>query len=293
MEGQEETAGRPPADQSLHRRAGGGDKEPLLEVQGLTVSYRTGEETRPALSGVDLTLHEGRCLGVVGLSGAGKTTLGLAVAGLIDEREARMSGTINFRGRDLRGLDETRLAQLRGSEIAMIFQDPMASLDPAITIVEQVAEAFRLAGRARKESRRLALEALADAGIPKELSSRDPYAHQLSGGECQRVMIAAALAGGPRLLVADEPTSSLDVVLQAQVVDLIRRKQRRSGLAVLFISHDLPLVASFADEIAVLLDGRVVEYGESRQVIEAPRHEFTAAMVSAALALAGGENAPS
>ncbi len=255
--------------------------EPLLAVERLSVRF-PGAAGSAAVDDVSFTLGQGAILGVVGESGAGKSTLGLALSGLIDSDGAELSGSIRLADNELTCLTDAQLCHIRGREIGMIFQDPIGSLDPAMPVVDQVAEAIHLHTRAgRREARRQARRQLADAGVGEETLAVAPYAHQLSGGLCQRVMIAAALAAQPSLLIADEPTSSLDVTLQAQILAMLRKEQRRRGLAVIFISHDLALVSKFADRMMVMRHGKVVEMGEAETVFINPRHPYTRELVSA------------
>ena len=255
--------------------------EPLLAVERLSVRF-PGAAGSVAVDDVSFTLGQGAILGVVGESGAGKSTLGLALSGLIDSEGAELSGSIRLADNELTCLTDAQLCHIRGREIGMIFQDPIGSLDPAMPVVDQVAEAIHLHTRAgRREARRQARRQLADAGVGEETLAVAPYAHQLSGGLCQRVMIAAALAAQPSLLIADEPTSSLDVTLQAQILAMLRKEQRRRGLAVIFISHDLALVSKFADRMMVMRHGKVVEMGEAETVFINPRHPYTRELVSA------------
>ena len=255
--------------------------EPLLAVEGLSVRF-PGAAGTAAVDDVSFTLGQNAILGVVGESGAGKSTLGLALSGLIDSAGAELSGSIRLADNELTELSDDQLCHIRGREIGMIFQDPIGSLDPAMSVVDQVAETIRLHTRAgRGEAKRQARRQLAAAGIGEQTLAVAAYAHQLSGGLCQRVMIAAALAAQPSLLIADEPTSSLDVTLQAQILAMLREEQRRRGLAVIFISHDLALVSKFADRMMVMRHGKVVEMGDAETVFSNPRHPYTRELVSA------------
>lgn len=251
---------------------------PLLRGENLSVTY--GGSSRPAVSGVDFELEAGKTLGIIGESGAGKSTLALAMLGLLGGN-ASVSGALDFEGRDLLGLSEKEMCLLRGSGIGMIFQDPKGSLNPVMKIVDQVAEPLRFhQDMKRSEARLRAQQLLAAVSIDERVLSVAPYAHQLSGGLCQRAMIAAALACNPRLLIADEPTSSLDLTLQAQVIDLLVQRQQQTGLALVFITHDLALASTVADEIMVMSGGSAVESGPAQQVISSPRHPCTAELVS-------------
>ena len=221
-------------------------------------------------------------LGVIGESGAGKTTLALALAALIEPAWAEVSGEVIFEGRNLLAQKERDLCLIRGAGIGMVFQDATGSLDPSVPVIKQVAEAIMFQ-RDWNKSKAAALEKagrfLADMGLSPELLASAPYSYQLSGGLCQRAMIAAALACRPLLLLADEPTSSLDTTIQAQIIGLLKEKQRSSDLAMIFISHDLALVSTVADRILVMRKGFAVEQGEVSKVLNRPAHEYTAELV--------------
>ena len=256
--------------------------QPLLEVKNLSVQYKGAAATRPALNGISFSLEPGATLGVVGESGAGKSTLALALAGLLDASQARVSGEVNFNGINLLALEEEELCRLRGSGVSMIFQDAAGSLNPSIPIIRQVAEAILLNSQEamdKGEALAAARQLLAETGLSEELLSSAPYAHQLSGGLCQRAMITAALAAGPRLLVADEPTSALDTTIQLQIVELLKERQQSAGLALIFISHDLALVSTMADRILVMRDGCAVDQGDLSAILESPEHAYTAQLI--------------
>lgn len=251
----------------------------LLQVSGLSVRYK-GRSSQPALDSVSFALRKGDTLGVIGESGAGKTTLALAVSGLLDMAAAEVSGEVLFEGRDLLKQAERELCEIRGSGIGLVLQDPRASLDPCMRVDTQVAEAIRSHNKlSRSESKRMARKQLAEVGLDEEVLESAPFAHQLSGGQAQRAMIAAALACSPRLLIADEPTSSLDVTTQAEIVRLLSDLQKQAGLAMIFISHDLALVSLVAESILVLCDGRVVEHGDKAQVLNQPAHSYTRSVI--------------
>ena len=231
---------------------------PLLSVESVGVELHTPRGTLRAVDGVDLSLAPGRTLGVVGESGCGKTMLARAVLQLLPKR-ARLSGRVLFQGKDLARLSARALRRLRGPELAVVFQDPMTSLNPVLTIGTQVAESLRAhLGMAHGPALARAAELLASVGIPAPEQRLRQYPHQLSGGMRQRVAIAIALACEPKLLVADEPTTALDVTVQAQILDLLAREQRRRRMAMVLITHDLGIVAGRTDEVAVMYAGRVV-----------------------------------
>ncbi|MFI6289937.1 ABC transporter ATP-binding protein [Nonomuraea sp. NPDC050790] len=242
----------------------------ILDVTDLTVSF--GATT--VVDGLSLSVDRGRTLGVVGESGSGKSVSSLAVMGL--HRAATVTGSILFDGDELVGAPAERLRRLRGSRMAMIFQDPLTSLHPFYTVGEQIAEAHRLHRRtSRKVARERAVEMLAEVGIPDPRRRAGEHPHRFSGGMRQRVMIAMALACEPDLLIADEPTTALDVTVQAQILELIRRIQEDRRLAVIMITHDLGVVARVADEILVMYGGRAVERADARPLFKDPRHPYT------------------
>lgn len=251
----------------------------ILQADGLSVSRHDGSTPVRELC---FRLRRGAILGVIGESGAGKSSLALALTGLHDRREVSISGSLTWKGRELVGLSERQWLATRGREMGMIFQDPVASLNPSLRIDRQVAATIRHhADFSRREARVRAASLLAETGISRHLLETAPYAHQLSGGLAQRAMIALALAGEPELLVADEPTSSLDVTSQAAIISLLRRRQRQLGLTMVFISHDLALVASLADEILVMKSGECVDYGRSDDIITCPSHPYTSSLIEA------------
>jgi len=263
--------------------------DPLLKVDSLNIDYGRAKATRLAVRDLSFEIKPGTTLGVIGESGAGKSSMALALVGLLDDVKTTISGKAFFRGQDLLSLSEADICRIRGKEIGMIFQDPTASLNPAVRVLNQVTESVRLHQKVDKgEAQRQALHKLMEVGVSSDVLESAPYAHQLSGGQCQRIMIATALANEPSLLIADEPTSSLDVTLQAQIMELIRNKQLEGELAMIFVSHDLALVSSIADELLVLYQGQVVEYGNAQQVLQRPAHEYTAELIAASMSLEQG-----
>jgi peptide/nickel transport system ATP-binding protein len=255
--------------------------EPLLDVRGLRtrLSLDTGEVL--AVEDVSFCLPPGGTLGVVGESGCGKSLTALSVMRLVPEPPARVvGGAIRFRGEDLLALPESRLRQLRGRHLAMIFQEPMTSLNPVYTAGEQIAEGVRLhLGLSRAAAREHAVEMLRQVGIPAPEQRVDSYPHQLSGGMRQRVMIAMALACGPELLIADEPTTALDVTIQAQILELLARLRAERRMAVMLITHDLGVVAGSCDAVVVMYAGRVVERAPVRELFRQPAHPYTAGLL--------------
>ena len=254
---------------------------PVLEINDLDVRFRTEAGIVHAVRGVDLTVPEGSVLGVVGESGCGKTVTMLAALGLLP-RNAIVSGSVKFRGRELLSLPARELRKLRGSQLAMIFQDPVTSLNPVFTVGHQVAEAIRVHHRklSHQETNKRAVELLARVGIPEPDRRANDYPHQFSGGMCQRAMIAMAMANDPDVLIADEPTTALDVTIQAQILDLLRDLRRDKGVAVVLITHDLGVVAGLAEEMAVFYAGRVVERGAVDDVYSNRRHPYTRGLLA-------------
>ncbi|CAN5293063.1 ABC transporter ATP-binding protein [soil metagenome] len=250
---------------------------PLLSIENLSVAI--GD--RPVVEDVSLSLRRGEMLGLVGESGCGKTITALSVMRLAPEPPVRVTGgRVLLEGEDVLAFPRDDLRRMRGNRIAMIFQEPMTSLNPVFTIGQQVAEAVLLhrpVGRAAARQRAIELLGLVGIGAPSEQLGR--YPHQLSGGQRQRVMIAMALANDPALLIADEPTTALDVTIQAQILDLIDRLRRELGMAVLLITHDLGVVAEFCDRVAVMYAGRIVEEGDAAEIMERPRHRYTEALL--------------
>ncbi|HEX5417995.1 MAG TPA: ABC transporter ATP-binding protein [Chloroflexota bacterium] len=250
---------------------------PLLEVTDLQIEFRTADSCVHAVNGVSYSLDEGETLGIVGESGCGKSVSALALMRLLPRPAGQIvGGMIRFSGRNLLELSEAELRAIRGKEIAMVFQDPLTALNPVLPIGQQIAEAMTLhLGLSGRQARARVGELLDLVGIPDARRRIDDYPHQFSGGMRQRVMIAMALSCQPRLLIADEPTTALDVTIQAQIVELVRRLQREFGMAVIWITHDLGVVARLADRVMVMYAGRSVEEGPVDELFENPRHPYT------------------
>ena len=255
---------------------------PILEVRDLDVRFHGGQRIVHAVRDVGFTVAPGEIVALVGESGSGKSTIGLALMRLLDHEEsARVRGTIRFTGRDGRGHDLMALSpramrRIRGDDMAMIFQEPMSSLDPIFTIGRQLVEAIRIhRSKSVREAKALALEMLHLLGIAHPRQCLASFPHQISGGMIQRVMIAMALSCNPTLLIADEPTTGLDVTIQAQIIEHLQALQRRQGMSVLFITHDLGLVAEIADRVFVLYAGQVVEFGSVETIFRAPLMPYT------------------
>ncbi len=255
--------------------------EPVLEIRDLVTEFRTDAGTVRAVDGVSFEIPARATLGVVGESGSGKSVTALSVMRLITSPPGRIaSGSIKYGGVDLLTLAPAEMRRIRGNRIAMIFQEPMTSLNPVFTVGDQVGEAVRLhQHKSRAEARKIAIEMFELVGIPSPAERVDNYPHQLSGGMRQRVMIAMALACKPDLLIADEPTTALDVTIQAQILDLLRSLQRDLGMSILLITHDLGVVAETCDEVCVMYAGRIVERAATEVLFSAPRHHYTAGLL--------------
>jgi peptide/nickel transport system ATP-binding protein len=254
---------------------------PVVAVSDLTVTFATAEGAVQVVRGVDLEVDEAGVLGIVGESGSGKTVTMLAVLGLLPAA-ATVTGSVRYRGRELLGLRPSELRKLRGARLAMIFQDPMSSLNPVFTVGHQIAEAIRVHHPevGRTEGMRRAVDLLELVGIPQADRRARDYPHQFSGGMCQRAMIAMAVANDPDLIIADEPTTALDVTIQAQILDVLRDIRREKGVAIILISHDLGVVAGLVDQVAVMYAGRVVEQGAVDDVYYGPRHPYTRGLLA-------------
>ena len=250
---------------------------PLLSIEGLRTVFSTSNGPVAAVDGVDLTVARGRTLGIVGESGCGKSVLSLSVMRLVQAPGRIEAGRILFNDQDLVALSPARMRAIRGNRIAMIFQEPMTSLNPVFTVGDQITEAMRVHDRTASAPalRARAVAALARVRIPAPERRFDEYPHQMSGGMRQRVMIAMALACEPDLLIADEPTTALDVTVQAQILELLRELQQQTGMAIILITHDLGVVAEMADEVAVMYAGRIVERAGGTAIFDDPQHPYT------------------
>jgi peptide/nickel transport system ATP-binding protein len=250
--------------------------ERILDVKGLKVRFATEDGTVHAVDGVDFELDRGKVLGIVGESGSGKSVTALTILGLTRDRNTRFEGEVDYKGQNLLQMSESRLRDVRGNEIAMIFQDPMTSLNPVYNVGDQIVEAIMThEGTTKKDARRRAVELLRQVGIPNAQQRASDYPHQFSGGMRQRAMIAMALSSNPDVLSADEPTTALDVTIQAQILELLDNLRADFDSSVILITHDLGVVAEVADEIIVMYAGRVVERGSKRDVFYDPQHPYT------------------
>lgn len=249
--------------------------EPQLSIQNLRIEYHTDEEVIYAVNGISFDLLEGESLGLVGETGAGKTTTALSILGLLPKPNGQIpEGSILFQGKDLVQTSEAELRKIRGNRISMIFQDPMTSLNPIFTVGEQVSEALEIhLSVSRLEAEERTAELLELVGIPR--TRMEEYPHQFSGGMKQRIVIAMALACNPKLLLADEPTTALDVTIQAQVLRMIRQLKHRMNTTLIFISHDLGVVAQICDTLAIMYAGKIMEFGRLRDIFKYPLHPYT------------------
>ena len=251
--------------------------EPVLEIQNLRTHFLTSRGEVPAVDGVSLTARRGEVLGVVGESGCGKSVTSLSVLKLIPSPPGKIvDGSILFKGRDLVPLSEREMRRIRGDRISMIFQEPMSSLNPLFTVGQQLGETVRIHLKAsKKEARHHAIQMLSKVGIPRPESIIDEYPHQLSGGMRQRVMIAMAISCNPELLIADEPTTALDVTIQAQILDLLRSLNEEQGTTMMMITHDLGVVAEMCTRVVVMYAGKIVEEASTDQIFDSPLHPYT------------------
>ena len=261
----------------------------LLEVNDLKTHFFTREGVVQAVDGVSFQVEKGKTLGIVGESGCGKSVTALSIMGLIPKPPAKIvQGSVTFEGRDLTKLSERQLEDVRGRQIAMIFQDPMTSLNPTFRIGTQITETLdRHFDITRGAARKKAVELLQEVGIPRAAERLDDYPHQFSGGMRQRVMIAIALSCDPKLLIADEPTTALDVTIQAQILDLLERLREEHDMAMIIITHDMGVVAEAADDVAVMYAGQIVEQAPSLELFGNPEHPYTEALLGALPQLEG------
>ncbi len=255
--------------------------DPLLEIEGLRTGFRTRTGPAWAVDGIDLTIHRGKTVCLVGESGSGKTVTALSILRLVQCPPGQIAGgSIRLDGEDLLKKPEKEMRHIRGNRISMIFQEPMTSLNPVFTIGNQVAETIRVHREvSRKEAEGQAAAMLSRVGLPSPEKTMKDYPNKLSGGMRQRAMIAMALSCGPDLLIADEPTTALDVTIQAQILDLMRELQEQMGMSILFISHDLGIVAQTADEVAIMYAGRIMEYASVAALFKSPRHPYTVGLL--------------
>jgi len=273
-------------------RAEAGGREAILAVRKLRTSFFTPDGIVHAVDNVSFDVRKGEAVALVGESGCGKSVTAMSVMRLVAPPGRITGGEIRFKGKDLAELSEREMRKVRGDDIAMVFQEPMTSLNPVFRIGDQVAEAIRIHRNvSKKEARRRAAEMLELVSIPDPVKRLDDYPHQLSGGMRQRVMIAMALSCDPELLIADEPTTALDVTIQAQIMELLASLQKRLGLAILLITHDLGVVAEFCERVIVMYTGRIVEEAPVRDLFANPAHPYTRGLLKSLPSITGGEGA--
>ncbi|MFT8319079.1 MAG: ABC transporter ATP-binding protein [Sporolactobacillus sp.] len=253
----------------------------ILEINDLRTSFFTDDGEVPAVDGVSFSINEGEILGVVGESGCGKSVTSLSIMGLLPNPPGKIvGGQINYKGKDISHLKEAKMRKLRGDEIAMIFQEPMTSLNPVFTIGDQVMEAIRLHNHlSKKELSERAIELLKMVGLPRAKELLKEYPHELSGGMRQRVMIAIAMSCNPKVLIADEPTTALDVTIQAQILDLMQKLNQETHTAIMLITHDLGVVAQVCKRVVVMYAGKVVEEGDVKDIFNHPKHPYTEGLI--------------
>ena len=263
----------------------------VLRVRDLRTQFRTRQGTVDAVANVSFDVRRGETVALVGESGSGKSVTALSILQLLESTGTIAEGSIEFIGRELVGLEEKELRAIRGRDISMIFQDPSTCLDPVFTIENQLVETLTIHGRSKSEARERALELLRLVRMPDPEHRLKSYPHELSGGQRQRAMIAMSLALNPQLIIADEPTTALDVTVQAQILDLLRLLQEETGAAVLFVTHDLGVVAEIADRVVVMYAGQVVEQGSVRDVLKDPKNPYTSALLASMPGMVAGTGA--
>ncbi|MDA8186527.1 MAG: ABC transporter ATP-binding protein, partial [Dehalococcoidales bacterium] len=269
------------------------DNHVMLEVQGLKTFFYTEDGVVPAVAGVDFVMRKGQTLGLVGESGCGKSVTALSILRLIAHPGKIVEGEIRLEGQNLLALEEDEMRRIRGKQIAMIFQEPMTSLNPVYTIGYQIVEAIQVHEKLdKKQAQKRAVEMLHLVGIPSPEERFSAYPHELSGGMRQRVMIAMALSCSPQLLIADEPTTALDVTIQAQILELMKSLKERVGTALLLITHDLGVIAEMAEEVVVMYAGEIVEHADVLSIFKEPRHPYTQGLLSSLPSLSSSRKTP-
>jgi peptide/nickel transport system ATP-binding protein len=265
------------------------EKDPILRIKNLKVSFQAGKRFVPAVDGISFELKEGEILGIVGESGSGKSVTSLASMGLIPSPPGKIeNGEIIFEGKDLKNLSEKEWRKIRGNQISMIFQEPMTSLNPLFTIGNQIIEAIRLhTDLSKREANARSIELLKLVGIPRAEGILKEHPHQLSGGMRQRVMIAMAMACNPKVLIADEPTTALDVTIQAQILALMKDLNKKTNTSIILITHDLGVVAEICERVIVMYSGQIVEQGDVRTILKNPQHPYTKGLLKSVPDLRG------
>ena len=265
----------------------------MLQVINLKTYFYTEDGVVPALTGVDFTVHKGKTVGLVGESGCGKSVTALSIMRLVPPPGRIVAGEVNLNGRDVLGLSEKEMRSIRGKQIAMIFQEPMTSLNPVYTVGSQIVEAINTHLKvSAQEARKKAVDMLRTVGIPSPEERFSAYPHELSGGMRQRVMIAMALSCGPDLLIADEPTTALDVTIQAQILELIKDIRKQTSMALLLITHDLGVIAEMADEVVVMYAGEIVEQVDATTLFKQPAHPYTQGLLTSIPSLTSSKERP-
>ena len=254
----------------------------MLEVKDLHVRFLDSRATVDAVNGVSFSMEQGGLLGVVGESGSGKSVTALCIAGLLERSRVQVSGQVLFNGKDLLKSSREELRKIQGKDIGFVFQEPMTSLNPLMKVGPQVEETLKIHTKADKDERRsLALEVMGLVGLPDPELTYEKYPHQISGGQRQRAMIASAFISNPQLLICDEPTTALDVTVQAQILELLKKINQGKGVAMLFISHDLHVIRQFCDQVLVMYHGQIVEGGSVNEIFENPQQEYTKRLIAA------------
>ncbi|MEV6526911.1 ABC transporter ATP-binding protein [Longispora sp. NPDC051575] len=264
------------------------DQNPYLQVKDLRVQFKTEDGIVKAVDGVSFSVERGKTLGIVGESGSGKSVTSLSIMGLHNRKRTAMTGEVLVDGRNILNLEEEKLRELRGKQISMIFQDPLSALHPFYTIGHQIVEAYQVHHKVSKsDAKKRAVEMLDRVGIPQPAKRADQYPHEFSGGMRQRAMIAMSLVNDPNLIIADEPTTALDVTVQAQILDLLLDLQKEFNSAIIMITHDLGVISQIADDVLVMYGGRAVEKGTAEQVLRRPQHPYTWGLLSSVPSLYG------
>ncbi|GIG58355.1 dipeptide/oligopeptide/nickel ABC transporter ATP-binding protein [Longispora fulva] len=264
------------------------DQNPYLQVKDLRVQFKTEDGIVKAVDGVSFSVERGKTLGIVGESGSGKSVTSLSIMGLHNRKRTAMTGEVLVEGRNILNLEEEKLRELRGKQISMIFQDPLSALHPFYTIGHQIVEAYQVHHKVNKrDAKKRAIEMLDRVGIPQPAKRADQYPHEFSGGMRQRAMIAMSLVNDPNLIIADEPTTALDVTVQAQILDLLLDLQKEFNSAIIMITHDLGVISQIADDVLVMYGGRAVEKGTVEQVLRRPQHPYTWGLLSSVPSLTG------
>ena len=255
-------------------------ENPVLEVRGLSTSFSTDNGIIPVVNNIDFTVKRQEVVGIVGESGCGKSVTSLSIMGLIPTSNGKVEGGIYFNGENLANFSEKKMRSIRGNEIAMIFQEPMTSLNPVFTIGEQLIEAIKIHWKwSKKKAREYAIQMLQKVGLPRAEQLINEYPHQLSGGMRQRVMIAMAMLCNPKLLIADEPTTALDVTIQAQILELMKKLNKETDTSIIMITHDLGVVAEMCQRIIVMYSGKIVEEADVRTIFKEPKHPYTVGLI--------------